>query len=69
MGMYHDFDEVHGGPNGPCGNCPGLMNYGNPKDDRFRSHVWSACSRADFLEHYNTIIANGDVWSWCLTGN
>ena len=64
MGMSHDFDEIHGGETGPCANCPGLMNYGNELDGyRFRTYVWSACSRADFLAHYNTFIT-----SWCLTG-
>lgn len=59
MGMDHDFDESHGGPNGPC-NKKGIMSYGSPPN------VWSTCSRADFLALYNQILASTS-WNWCLT--
>ena len=59
MGMDHDFDESHGGSNGPC-NGNGIMSYGSAPN------VWSTCSRADFLAHYNKIMASSS-WNWCLT--
>ena len=60
MGMLHDFDEDHGGSNGPCDGT-GIMSYGSAPN------VWSTCSRADFLALYNQIIASSS-WNWCLTG-
>jgi hypothetical protein len=60
MGMLHDFDEEHGGSNGPCDGT-GIMSYGSAPN------VWSTCSRADFLALYNQIIASSS-WNWCLTG-
>merc|ERR1711935_489270 len=59
MGMLHDFDEDHGGSNGPCDGT-GIMSYGSAPN------VWSTCSRADFLALYNQIIASSS-WNWCLT--
>ena len=44
--MSHDFDEKHGGDNGPC-NGQGIMSYGSYDFDQ-----WSTCSRSDFEEHY-----------------
>merc|ERR1712051_490124 len=58
MGMLHDFDEDHGGSNGPCDGT-GIMSYGSAPN------VWSTCSRADFLALYNQIIASSS-WNWCL---
>ena len=46
FGMSHDFDEKHGGDNGPC-NGQGIMSYGSYDFDQ-----WSTCSRSDFEEHY-----------------
>jgi len=61
MGMLHDFDEEHGGENGPCdGN--GIMSYGSTPN------VWSTCSRSDFLALYNQIMASSS-WNWCLTND
>ena len=60
MGMLHDFDEDHGGSNGPCDGT-GIMSYGSAPN------VWSTCSRADFLALYNQIIASSS-WNWCLAG-
>ena len=60
MGMYDDFDEIHGGHGGPCDGT-GFMSYGKHPD------VWSNCSKADFLAHYNYISASNE-YSWCLDG-
>ena len=59
MGMDHDFDESHGGSNGPC-NGKGIMSYGSAPN------VWSTCSRSDFLALYNQIMASSSK-TWCLT--
>ena len=58
MGMLHDFDSRHGGQGGPCDKT-GFMSYGTAPN------VWSTCSRADFLAHYNEIIASNQL-KWCL---
>ena len=47
FGMKHDFDEDHGGHDGPCNN-QGIMSYGSYAFDS-----WSTCSRSDFEHHYN----------------
>ena len=44
--MSHDFDEKHGGRNGPC-NGQGIMSYGSVDYNE-----WSTCSKSDFQEHY-----------------
>ena len=44
--MSHDFDDKHGGHNGPC-NGQGIMSYGSYDYDQ-----WSTCSRSDWEEHY-----------------
>ena len=62
MGMLHDFDEEHGGSNGPCDGT-GLMSYGNTLPG-----LWSTCSANDFLALYNSVIASSDK-TWCLDGN
>ena len=59
MGMYHDFDDIHGGHGGPCDDGMGFMGNG------IHPNVWSNCSKADFLAHYNQIVASNG-WSWCL---
>merc|ERR1719369_2129616 len=41
IGMYHDFDDIHGGHHGRC-NHQGLMSYGN------KPTQWSSCSDNDF---------------------
>merc|ERR1712212_292549 len=47
LGMRHDFDEAHGGHNGPC-DGKGMMSYGrHPRD-------WSTCSNSDFAMWYQT---------------
>merc|ERR1711935_282220 len=61
MGMLHDFDEDHGGSNGPCDGT-GIMSYGSTPN------VWSTCSRSDFLALYNQIMASSS-WNWCLTND
>lgn len=58
MGLYHDFDNRHGGSSSPC-NGEGLMSYGSVPDK------WSECSRSDFLAHYNTIV-DSNWWTWCM---
>ena len=58
MGMYDDNADKHGGKGGPCDGT-GFMSYGKHPD------VWSNCSKADFLAHYNGIVASNG-WSWCL---
>ena len=60
MGMLHDFDDVHGGSNGPCDGT-GIMSYGSAPN------VWSTCSRNDFLALYNEIVASNSLY-WCLDG-
>ena len=60
MGMLHDFDEEHGGQNGPCDGT-GIMSYGSAPN------VWSTCSKNDFLALYNEIINDGSLY-WCLEG-
>ena len=60
LGMLHDFDEEHGGDNGPC-NGAGIMSYGAAPN------IWSTCSKNDFLAHYNQIINNANKY-WCLDG-
>ena len=60
MGMLHDFASQHGGHGGPCDGT-GLMSYGTVPD------VWSTCSKADFLAHYNNVVASKE-YSWCLDG-
>ena len=60
MGMLHDFDDKHGGSNGPCDGT-GIMSYGDVPN------VWSTCSRADFLALYNEIVASNSLY-WCLDG-
>lgn len=44
--MSHDFDDKHGGVNGPC-NGHGIMSYGS-----LNGSQWSSCSRLDFEQHY-----------------
>ena len=56
FGMYHDFDEKHGGSTGPC-NGQGIMSYGS-----YDYNQWSTCSKADFEEHY----AAGNWGNGCL---
>ena len=46
--MSHDFDERHGGVDGPC-NGKGIMSYGT-----FDKSQWSSCSRSDFELHYSS---------------
>ena len=48
LGMSHDFDERHGGVDGPC-NGKGIMSYGT-----FDKSHWSSCSRSDFELHYSS---------------
>merc|ERR1712241_1165286 len=55
LGMLHDFDEEHGGDNGPC-NQQGIMSYGTVPQQ------WSDCSRADYLARYNQVGGN----NWCM---
>ena len=59
MGMLHDFDEDHGGSNGPCDGT-GIMSYGSAPN------VWSTCSKNDFLALYNQVISSSLYW--CLDG-
>ena len=56
FGMYHDFDEKHGGSTGPC-NGQGIMSYGS-----YDYNQWSTCSKSDFEEHY----AAGNWGNGCL---
>merc|ERR1719167_1232945 len=42
FGMNHDFEDVHGGVNGPC-NGKGIMSY-----EHYDYDEWSKCSRSDF---------------------
>jgi len=58
MGMLHDFDEEHGGENGPCDGT-GIMSYGSAPN------VWSTCSKNDFKSLYDAIIGSGSLF-WCL---
>merc|ERR1712008_362149 len=58
MGMLHDFDDEHGGSNGPCDGT-GIMSYGSAPN------VWSTCSRNDFLALYNEIVSSNSLY-WCL---
>ena len=60
MGMYDDNADKHGGKGGPCDHT-GFMSYGT------HPNVWSNCSKADFLAHYNYIFAS-NKYSWCLDG-
>ena len=55
FGMSHDFDEKHGGKNGPCNN-KGIMSYGS---NDFKG--WSACSKSDWEHHYSA-----ENWQNCL---
>ena len=41
FGMEHDFEDVHGGPGGPC-NGKGIMSYHGG------FNKWSQCSKSDF---------------------
>ena len=63
LGMYHDFDERHGGNGKPGsgGSCDGrgTMSYGKEAPPR-----WSDCSRKDFRAHYNMVLNVG--LKWCL---
>jgi len=48
IGMFHDFDQIHGGYKNPC-NGEGLMSYGvlaNGPDK------WSTCSNDDFISWF-----------------
>jgi len=47
FGMSHDFDDKHGGHDGPC-NGKGIMSYGS-----YRYDQWSTCSRNDWEAHYS----------------
>ena len=51
FGMYHDFDEKHGGNGNPGsgGKCDGkgIMSY---SDDDLSE--WSSCSKSDWESHY-----------------
>ena len=58
LGMWHDFDDVHGGQGGPC-DGQGFMSYGSAPNE------WSTCSKSDFLAHYNEIVQSSNV-AWCL---
>ena len=58
MGMLHDFDETHGGDNGPC-NGQGFLSYGSAPQQ------WSTCSKNDFLALYNSIVNSNNKY-WCL---
>ena len=57
LGMFHDFDDIHGGKTGPC-NGQGFMSYGQ------YPQRWSSCSKSDFLARYNKIGGN----NWCMAG-
>ena len=46
--MSHDFDDKHGGSNGPC-NGQGIMSYGS-----YDYNQWSSCSKEDWEEHYSS---------------
>ena len=46
FGMSHDFDDKHGGDNGPC-DGQGIMSYGSAP------LKWSSCSVSDFTGYYN----------------
>ena len=46
FGMSHDFDDKHGGHDGPC-NGQGIMSYGS-----YDYNQWSTCSKSDWEEHY-----------------
>jgi len=50
FGMYHDFDDSHGGYGGECDGT-GIMSYG---DYTFweTTSTWSTCSKSDFEYHY-----------------
>jgi len=51
LGMYHDFDDRHGGVGGSC-DGKGIMSYGDhPK-------AWSSCSNSDFAKYYREGIWN-----------
>ena len=54
IGMDHDFIEKH-----KASGCDGkgIMSYGNPPNE------WSACSKADFIAHYQATKSN-----WCMDG-
>ena len=54
IGMDHDFIEKH-----KAAGCDGkgIMSYGNPPNE------WSACSKADFIAHYQATKSN-----WCMDG-
>ena len=47
LGMSNDFDDKHGGNNGPC-NGKGIMS--NVASTSYNQ--WSACSRSDWEHHY-----------------
>jgi len=55
FGMWHDFNEKHGGDNGPC-DGKGIMSYGDHPE------VWSRCSVADFTKYYEY----NDLGNTCL---
>ena len=55
MGMLHDFDDEHGGVDGPC-DGQGFMSYG------LVPQQWSTCSKEDFLAHFNQVAGQ-----WCLS--
>ena len=57
MGMSHDFDDKHGGSDGPC-KGKGLMSYGEYAKE------WSSCSKADYLARYNKVGGK----NWCMPG-
>ena len=53
--MLHDFDDEHGGVDGPC-DGQGFMSYGSVPQQ------WSTCSKEDFLAHFNQVAGQ-----WCLS--
>jgi len=56
FGMNHDFEDVHGGVNGPC-NGKGIMSY-----EHYDYDEWSKCSRSDFEKTFQE-----QNWgTWCL---
>ena len=61
LGMYHDFDEVHGGQSNSCNQNNHIMSYGSSKE------IWSTCSKHDFEARYLWVKQTSSV-SWCMEG-
>ena len=66
FGMYHDFDDSHGGYGGECDGT-GIMSYG---DYTFweTTSTWSTCSKSDFEYHY-TAYSWGNTCLDDISGN